>query len=281
MKKLFGRIVGTPGAVAPLPWTPANLPGLVGWWKPDILRQAEGSPVMALPTLAGPHNTLIPPDAATAPLYTTDRGKGAILMDGGDDVMWMSDKLASAGASAITFFCLLQHTVIPTDNRLGIVIGCSTLATTAGGTRALLGLQNIAGASKPWTLYWRDTELTSTRTVTSATLPDLLPHVVIAIFNRAPAGNMRSEIWLDGVQILTNDQAITTPAWAGTENFGSYVGSRQGAGQGMFGKIWQIGMTHSAPDEATRQKIEGYLAAQIAISGQLPPAHPYFGGPPA
>jgi hypothetical protein len=281
MKRYYGRITGTPGPVTALPWTPASLPALRGWWNPAILKQEVGTPVMELPSMAGPHNTLQAVDTASAPVLGTLLGKAALVIDGYDDVMWMTDKAATSGAKAITLFALLKMDVIHTDARLAIIIGSATAAATAGGTRVLLGLRNVTGPSKPWAAYHRDTDVSTTQTIPSLVDPDLNQHVLIGRWDRSPAGNMHTEIWLDGTNILTDDRLANEPAWDEREGFGNYIGNRQGTDQSMAGRIAQVGITRSALGTSDRQKLEGYLAHYGGIPHQLPPGHPFELTPPA
>lgn len=281
MAHAFGNVNQKAGAVTVAgAWTPAALPGLRGWWVPDFYRQANGSPVLSLPTLAGPANTLTAPDPARAPLYGTVNGRGAIVMDGTDDSLFMSDLAVSSGAAALTYFFLLKFDSIQTSVVTPSMMGIGVAPPFTGTPRLQFSLRNIAGALKPWVIFVRDADNTATQTIPSATNADLLTHVVIVSANRAPAGNCRTEIWLDGLNILMDDRAFVNPTWANTESMVGHVGSRDTGGVTMIGNLMQAGITRSAFDQATREKLEGYLANFGGISGQLPPAHPYFSTPP-
>jgi hypothetical protein len=274
----IGGIGGTPGSVNAGPWTPAGLPGLRGWWVPDVLRQAEGSPVLSLPSRSGPYNTMTVPEWASAPTYTTINGKGSLLFAGANDSLVMSDKLVSSGAPAITFFALLKHDAISTGTSAPFIMGA--MSNTPNSTRAIFLIHSTAGPLKAWRTSVKDTDSSAVQSVISTTDADLLTHVGICIMNRAPAGNLRTEIWLDGVNILTDDRAFTMPTWPIDETVGGFIGCRSAGTSCIIGKMINFGVTHSAPSTLDRQKLEGHLAHFGGISGQLPPAHPYFSSPP-
>jgi len=59
------------------------------------------------------------------------------------------------------------------------------------------------------------------------------------------------------------------------------IGMRQASDEPFDGLIGEIVVTDSMPDEATRQRIEGYLAWKWGLEGDLPAEHPYKSAPPS
>lgn len=257
-------------------WNPAQLPELRGWWRPNMLGYADGTPVTSLASMAGPANTLDSPDAARTPAYATVSAKGALVFDGVNDSMLMSDKTIIDGAPAVTFFALLKHDTIPVAGT-PLIMGVTGLTPTS--TRALICLHNTAGSSKVWRLTVKDTDVSATMNILSAVNADLLTHVVVATMVRA-AGNLHSELWLDGIRIINNDQAFGQPTWPTAPGAGGFVGNRDPTSTAMIGKVVQAGMTRAGLSTLDRQKLEGYLAWFGGIQAQLPPDHPYFSVPP-
>lgn len=276
---LSGQLADLNARIPSLAWSPAELPALRGWWVPGAGGYTAGSPVPLLTSQAGPVNNLGASGTAR-PTYAVSGGVGAITLDGTNDGMLMSDLSVSNGAAALTYFALMKNDSIPSGTAVPTIFGISITAGPSG-TRFLLGLRNLAGTSKPWSIYARDEDASSSVVIPSAVNADLNTHVIIGSMNRAPAGNVHSEIWLDGVNILTNDQAFTQPAWPATDASAGYVGNRDATpDQSIIGKVMNFGVTRSALSTTDRQKLEGYLAWYGGIEGQLPSGHPYRNAPP-
>lgn len=85
-------------------------------------------------------------------------------------------------------------------------------------------------------------------------------------------------ITFDGNSLLTN--TTTTPSVSGLVlgNFDpTYLGGYFYPDNGFIGEHI---VAQNDPSQATRQKIEGYLAWKYSLASQLPPTHPYYSNPP-
>ncbi len=87
-----------------------------------------------------------------------------------------------------------------------------------------------------------------------------------------------SEVRRNGTQVAANSGTYTPAALTG--NFSINGRNPVDGHAGMTGDIAEFIFLAENPDQATREKIEGYLAHKWGLAGNLPNNHPYLSGPP-
>jgi hypothetical protein len=85
--------------------------------------------------------------------------------------------------------------------------------------------------------------------------------------------------WTSGVQKNTVENATSVYKDVATESLWALGGITNNSADAQL-DLWELICIDAAPDNAERQRIEGYLAHKWGESGSLPSDHPYKSAPP-
>lgn len=244
-------------------WTPAQLPGIVGWWTARdaaSIVYGIGSAVSSwsnksVGAVAGNFNQ---GTAARQPVFDANgiaAGKPGLTFDGVDDAM--------------------DGSVF--RNPTTTLSGCASVLTfpsTPPATRPFFARGNVDGGTGQWSLRRTTANACEIRT-NSFSAPSVssavaTPSIWYASVNTA--GPLR-ELSKDGATPSTN---TTTPTGTGNHNYRLGWGGSNSCPV-VVGELVVFEMALSVSD---RQKLEGYLAHTWGLQANLPVGHPYGTLPP-
>lgn len=237
---------------AAIPWTPASLTTLKGWYKADLLAGADASNVSTWPDSSGLGNTATPSGSGGMPQLQTAEQNGLNIVEFtyGFNTHFSLPNLLS-GASAAAAVIVLKST------------------TTGQGSPFGFGTDTAAN-HYPYSdnSIYDGFGSTARKTVGA---PGGLSSWHLASFHSA-AGSWK--YYKNGTQFFatsTNTVGISSTPYIG----------RSGASPIYFaGMIGEIVAVNEFLSDADRQKIEGYLAWKWALAGSLDVSHPYKSAPP-
>jgi|SRR6478752_424350 len=255
--------------IPPAPWSPADIPGIVGFWVPDTLGLSPGNAVASLPSSAATPQTLEQSSASARPLYTLQNSEGALNFDGADDGLLTPDGTLTNAAQSISFFTLVKLDALPTATTFYSMLFRTPITAGAAQVRIFLGVDN---ATKKWAMGSRVLDAGGLVPFLSSVVADTNPHVLSATFGFA-AQQMR--IYLDGTRIanLNPAAAYTLPA---SDIAPTMIGNTLDCVMGPHGYT----KSATAMADLDRQKWEGWAAHYWGIAANLPSDHPFKLAPP-
>lgn len=235
-----------------VPWTPASLATLKGWYKADALAGADNSAISSWPDSSGIGNNGTASGSGGSPLLQTaeQNGLNVVEFTFGFNTHFSLPNLLS-GASAAAAVLVLKST------------------TTGQGHPFGFGTDTAANHYPYLDSNIYDGFCSQNRKTVGA--PGGLSSWHLASFHSASAS---WKYYKDGTQFFSTSSNLvgisSTP----------YIG-RSGSSPIYFGgMIGEIVVVNEFLSDADRQKIEGYLAHKWGLAGSLDAGHPYKSAPP-
>lgn len=222
---------------AALPFSPAQLPGLVGWWDAaQIGGLADASALATWPDLSGAGNDMLQATAGSRPAYHTAGGNiinglPAVRFDGVDNVMLTAAPL-DTGTDDFAMFVVYKRV---SGETLNIMFAHGTGETNGVAIALVSSSVGYLTGGVSWNA--------------SSTPLDLNAHQVSLI--RSGTTVMRQ----DGATTSAPDTVPVAPS--GSASLGSHIGSAF-----FNGVIAEAIFLNQAPSSADRLRLESYLRAK-------------------
>lgn len=224
------------------PWAPTDDSTLRAWWHAPDLAQADASAVSSWLDRSGNTYTLTQGVSGNRPTYKTgiQNGLDVVRFDGSSDALVIASAL---GLSTQPFTTVGVWQMGSGNDQ--ILIQTTTPFASHGINGGALRLYNGSWAGAAITKSaWR---------------------LTVGVHNGAS-----SLVAIDGASPTTINPG--TGGWGGTTVIGA---AQDGLSAWLNGDIGAVLVFNSALNTDTRQKLEGYLAHQWGLDGNLPSDHPY------
>lgn len=232
-------------------WTPAQIPGLIGWYKASSLALNDNDPVTTWTDLSGGGRDLTS-SGTNRPTYKTNiiNGKAVVRFDGTDDF------LSRANYTAPNWNKLFVYVVVrPTANTVNYV---------------LMELSpNYNNNAQSW-LFYRDTnnffQVAVNKSLISAADSSLLTTAnawsfIYGWFHPAGSSN-KTGIIHNGVDRWSYAANNNSDSSNFISTYTLFVGSRGGTILFLNGDVAELFIANSYPDLNTRAALEAYTKAE-------------------
>jgi hypothetical protein len=176
-------------------WTPALLPGCVANYDAQAIAQLDGTPVTLWSDQSSAGNHMIGPTDTTAQptfLQVGVRGLPAVRFDGSNDYLTTAPFTAYTGAWTIYAVAVSSPLLVTGSDAL-------FAGKPVSSTTNRLSIERLADNSV------KIDQGSSSSLASAASVYDLNPHVLKAVFNSAT-----SSIWIDGVSVASGTVAISS-----------------------------------------------------------------------
>lgn len=267
----------------PRPWTPVDLPGLLGWYDPTYAASVvEGVPgrLQSIADRDGSGATWTAPSSTLRPQYTVDAVLGGQLTMGNSTSVGNDRAMGDLAIRDLLNACPRIVVAGVFKHDAGATSTTRTFAhwsydTILSGQRLALG---VAGST---TFRVQTSRVDGTSVSYTAAMGGVKadPRLYVADVNYAGS---RLDVWLFSNPLIAlpswGNGTLGNPTEATTPLGASILAEADGGGEwaGSHGDL--VLASEISVDD--RLRLEGYIAHKYGVAATLPGAHPYFAAAP-
>jgi hypothetical protein len=248
------------------PFTPADISTLIkGWYRGDLLTGNNGDTIQTWADQSGNGNDISQATSGKRPtLVTSDlNSKNTVRFTSANATVFTMPNLLS-GASQASIYCVYKAVNDP------------ALADASSGGLIKIGSQGGGSAANHWPysdgIIYDDFGSANRQDVGNPSFSLSSTYRIIGI----QSSSTEYRWYFDGTSFYSN--STNTPGFTSTPEMGHFAsGSTQIYANAFCAEVI---ICNNILTDGQRQKIEGWLAWQWALTGNLPSGHPYKNSPP-